>query len=68
MYLCYGVMGGFMQPQGHLQVICNMVDFGMEPQQALNALRFQVIGDTTLVEEGLPPGGDGRVAKPGPTS
>ena len=55
LYLCYGVMGGFMQPQGHLQVICNMVDFGMEPQQALNALRFQVIGDTTLVEEGLPP-------------
>lgn len=55
LYLCYGVMGGFMQPQGHLQVICNMVDFGMEPQQALNALRFQVIGDTTLVEEGLAP-------------
>ena len=53
LYLCYGVMGGFMQPQGHLQVITNMVDFGMEPQQALNALRFQVIGDTTLVEEGL---------------
>ena len=55
LYLCYGVMGGFMQPQGHLQVICNMVDFGMEPQQALNALRFQVIGDTTLIEEGLSP-------------
>ncbi len=55
LYLCYGVMGGFMQPQGHLQVICNMVDFEMEPQQALNALRFQVIGDTTLVEEGLAP-------------
>ena len=54
LYLCYGVMGGFMQPQGHLQVICNLTDFGMEPQQALNALRFQVIGDTTLIEEGLP--------------
>ena len=39
MYLCYGVMGGFMQPQGHMQVISNMVDFGMEPQPALNALR-----------------------------
>lgn len=55
LHLCYGVMGGFMQPQGHLQVICNLTDFGMEPQQALNALRFQVIGDTTLIEEGLAP-------------
>jgi gamma-glutamyltranspeptidase/glutathione hydrolase len=55
LYLCYGVMGGFMQPQGHLQVITNMVDFGMDPQAALNALRFQVIGDTTIIEEGLAP-------------
>ena len=55
LYLCYGVMGGFMQPQGHLQVMTNMVDFGMDPQAALNALRFQVIGDTTLIEEGLAP-------------
>ncbi|MDE2843367.1 MAG: gamma-glutamyltransferase [Chloroflexota bacterium] len=55
LYLCYGVMGGFMQPQGHLQVMTNMVDFGMEPQAALNALRFQVIGDTTIIEEGLAP-------------
>ena len=55
LYLCYGVMGGFMQPQGHLQVITNMVDFGMDPQAALNALRFQVIGNTTIVEEGLAP-------------
>ena len=54
-YLCYGVMGGFMQPQGHLQVMTNMVDFGMDPQEALNALRFQVIGDTTITEEGLAP-------------
>ncbi len=53
LYLCYGVMGGFMQPQGHLQVMCNMVDFDMDPQAALNALRFQVIGDNVLIEEGL---------------
>ncbi|MYC30464.1 MAG: gamma-glutamyltransferase [Chloroflexi bacterium] len=55
LYLCYGVMGGFMQPQGHLQVMTNMVDYGMDPQAALNALRFQVIGDTVLIEEELPP-------------
>jgi gamma-glutamyltranspeptidase/glutathione hydrolase len=55
MWLCYGVMGGFMQPQGHLQVISNMVDHGMDPQQALNALRFMVAGDAVVLEEGLAP-------------
>jgi len=53
--LCYGVMGAFMQPQGHLQVISNMVDFGMDPQQALNALRFMISSDVVSLEEGVPP-------------
>jgi len=39
-WLCYGVMGGHMQPQGHIQVLCNMVDFGMSPQDAIEAARF----------------------------
>ena len=53
LYLCYGVMGSFMQPQGHLQVITNMVDFGMDTQEALNALRFLVSGDSVTLEEGI---------------
>ncbi|MDP6549283.1 MAG: gamma-glutamyltransferase [Dehalococcoidia bacterium] len=55
LYLCYGVMGGLMQPQGHLQVISNMVDFGMDPQAALNALRFLVTQDSVSLEDGIPP-------------
>ncbi len=53
--LCYGVMGAFMQPQGHLQMISNVVDFGMDPQKALNALRFMIASDTVSFEEGISP-------------
>ena len=55
LYLCYGVMGAFMQPQGHLQVISNVVDFGMDPQAALNALRFAVSQNDVALEEGISP-------------
>jgi len=53
--ICYGVMGGFMQPQGHVQVLSNIIDHGMNPQQALDAPRFFYQRDNAhLIETGLP--------------
>ncbi len=47
----FGVMGGYMQPQGHVQVVMNYVDFGLDPQQALDAPRWQWMRDNTVTVE-----------------
>ena len=51
----FGVMGGHMQPQGHLQVVMNTLDFGLNPQAALDAPRWQWIQGRTVELEPAPP-------------
>ncbi len=52
----FGVMGAYMQPQGHVQVVMNYIDFRMNPQQSLDAPRWQWMRDGSVaVEESFPP-------------
>ena len=50
----FGVMGAYMQPQGQLQVVMNMIDFGLSPQEALNQPRWQWFGGKSVgIEKGF---------------
>lgn len=49
-FISFGLMGGAMQPQGHVQIVTNIIDFGMNLQEAGDATRWQHYGSTEPTE------------------
>ena len=60
-WLSFGLMGGAMQPQGHAQIIINMIDFGMNLQEAGDAPRIHHDGSTEPAGQNLAMTDGGRI-------
>src|SRR5690606_19633186 len=58
LYSVFGNMGGFMQPSGHVQHCVNMIDFGMNAQQSIDAPRFVLVSGEGNSMIGLETGDD----------
>jgi gamma-glutamyltranspeptidase/glutathione hydrolase len=52
--MSFGVMGGAYQPMGHVHIVNNMLDYGMDVQEAIDCPRFFFEGEQTVVEHGTP--------------
>ena len=56
-WLSFGLMGGSMQPQGHAQILINMIDFGMNLQEAGDAARIRHVGSSQPTDQKMNNGG-----------
>ncbi len=65
LWATFGVMGGPMQPQGHTQLLINLLDYGMSPQEAVDHPRHFHHDGTLLVERRIPEAEIGKLRKMG---